>query len=149
MLQRAEGFRDAIAGQQNLHLIDSMSGDFLRPKGKECMKVLLEKYERIDVLYSHNDAMTLGAIAALEEAGLKPGEDVIIITVDGEQAAIDLLKEGKINCVIECKPQIGDMVMELAQKLAAGEEIPRCTYSEEQVFTEYDADLDSIPPRGY
>ena len=149
MLQRAEGFRDAIAGQENLHLIDSMSGDFLRPKGKECMKVLLEKYERIDVLYSHNDAMTLGAIAALEEAGLKPGEDVIIITVDGEQAAIDLLKEGKINCVIECKPQIGDMVMELAQKLAAGEEIPRCTYSEEQVFTEYDADLDSIPPRGY
>ncbi len=149
MLQRAEGFRDAIAGQQNLHLIDSMSGDFLRPKGKECMKVLLEKYERIDVLYSHNDAMTLGAIAALEEAGLKPGEDVIIITVDGEQAAIDLLKEGKINCVIECKPQIGDMVMELAKKLAAGEEIPRCTYSEEQVFTEYDADLDSIPPRGY
>ena len=149
MLQRAEGFRDAIAGQQNLHLIDSMSGDFLRPKGKECMKVLLEKYERIDVLYSHNDAMTLGAIAALEEAGLKPGEDVIIITVDGEQAAIDLLKEGKINCVIECKPQIGDMVMELAKKLAAGEEIPRCTYSEERVFTEFDADLDSIPPRGY
>ena len=149
MLQRAEGFRDAIAGQQNLHLIDSMSGDFLRPKGKECMKVLLEKYERIDVLYSHNDAMTLGAIAALEEAGLKPGEDVIIITVDGEQAAIDLLKEGRINCVVECKPQIGETVMELAEKLAAGEEIPRYTYSEERVFSEFDDDLDAIAPRGY
>ena len=149
MLQRAEGFRDAIAGQQNLHLIDSMSGDFLRPKGKECMKALLEKHARIDVLYSHNDAMTLGAIAAMEEVGLVPGRDVIIITVDGEQAAIDLLKQGSINCVIECKPQIGDMVMELAKKLAAGEEIPRCTYSEERVFTEFDADLDEIPPRGY
>ena len=149
MLQRAEGFRDAIAGQENLHLIDSMSGDFLRPKGKECMKVLLERHEQIDVLYSHNDAMTLGAIAAMEEAGLVPGKDIIIITVDGEQAAIDLLKEGRINCVIECKPQIGDTVMELAIKLAAGEEIPRYTYTEEQVFTEFDADLDSIPPRGY
>ena len=149
MLQRAEGFRDAIAGQENLHLIDSMSGDFLRPKGKECMKALLEKHARIDVLYSHNDAMTLGAIAAMEEVGLVPGRDVIIITVDGEQAAIDLLKQGSINCVIECKPQIGDMVMELAKKLAAGEEIPRCTYSEERVFTEFDADLDEIPPRGY
>ena len=101
------------------------------------------------MLYSHNDAMTLGAIAAMEEAGLVPGRDVIIITVDGEQAAIDLLRQGSINCVIECKPQIGDMVMELAKKLAAGEEIPRCTYSEERVFTEFDADLDSIPPRGY
>ena len=149
MLQRAEGFRDAIAGQQNLHLIDSMSGDFLRPKGKECMKVLLEKYERIDVLYSHNDAMTLGAISAMEDAGLVPGQDVIIITVDGEQAAIDLLRAGKINCVVECKPQIGDTVMELAKKLAAGEAIPRCTYSEERVFSEFDDDLDAIAPRGY
>ena len=149
MLQRAQGFRDAIAGHPGLRLIDSMSGDFLRPKGKECMKVLLERHDQIDVLYSHNDAMTLGAIAAMEEAGLVPGRDVIIITVDGEQAAIDLLKQGSINCVIECRPQIGDMVMELAKKLAAGEEIPRCTYSEERVFTEFDTDLDSIPPRGY
>ena len=149
MLQRAEGFRDAIAGHLGLHLIDSMSGDFLRPKGKECMKVLLERHEQIDVLYSHNDAMTLGAIAAMEEAGLVPGKDIIIITVDGEQAAIDLLREGKINCVVECKPDIGPNVMALAKQLAAGEEIPRITYSEEQVFTEYDENLDVIAPRGY
>lgn len=148
MLQRAAGFRDTIAAYDNLHLIDSMSGDFFRPKGQECMRALLEKHERIDVLYSHNDAMALGAISVLEEAGLVPGKDVIIITVDGEQAAVDLLKEGKINCVVECKADIGDTVMELAKRLAAGEEIPRITYSEEEVFTEFD-DLDAIAPRGY
>ena len=38
---------------------------------------------------------------------------------------------------------------ELAKQLAAGEEIPRCTYSEERVFSEYDDDLDAIAPRGY
>ena len=149
MLQRAEGFRDAIAANPNLKLIDSVSGDFLRPKGRECMKVLLEKYDCIDVLYSHNDAMTLGAITAMEEAGLEPGKDIIIITVDGEQAAIDLLREGKINCVVECTPTIGGTIMELAKKLADGEEIARYTYSEERVFSEFDADLDLIPPRGY
>lgn len=149
MLQRAEGFREAIAGVEGLTLIDSMSGDFLRPKGRECMKALLEKHEKIDVLYSHNDAMTLGAISAMEEAGIEPGKDIIIITVDGEQAAVDLLKEGKVNCVVECKPQIGETVMELAKKLAAGEKIPRNTYSEEQVFTEFDENLDAIVPRGY
>ena len=113
------------------------------------MKALLEKHEKIDVLYSHNDAMTLGAISAMEEAGIEPGKDIIIITVDGEQAAVDLLKEGKVNCVVECKPQIGETVMELAKKLAAGEKIPRNTYSEEQVFTEFDENLDAIAPRGY
>jgi len=149
MLQRAQGFRDVIAANPNLHVIDSMSGDFFRPKGRECMQVLLDKYEKIDVLYSHNDAMALGAIEVMEEAGLVPGKDVIIISVDGEQAAVDLLKEGKINCVVECKPDIGEMVMDLAKQLAAGEEIPRATHSEEQVFTEFDENLDAIAPRGY
>ena len=148
MLQRAEGFREAISGHANLKLIDSMSGDFLRPKGRECMKALLETHACIDVLYSHNDAMTLGAISAMEEAGIVPGKDIIIITVDAQQEAIDLLKEGKINCVVECKPDIGPTVMELAEKLARGEEIPKHTFSVEQVFTEFD-DLDAIAPRGY
>ena len=149
MLQRAQGFRDVIAAYPNLKLIDSMSGDFFRPKGKECMKALLEKHEKIDVLYSHNDAMALGAIEVMEAAGIRPGEDIIIITVDGQQDAVDLLKEGKINCVVECKPDIGQTVMELAKKLAAGETIERKTYSEEQVFTEFDENLDAIAPRGY
>lgn len=149
MLQRAAGFRDTIAPYENLTVIDSVSGDFFRPKGRECMKALLEKHEKIDVLYAHNDAMALGAISAMEDAGIEPGKDIIIISVDGEQSAIDMLKEGKINCVVECKADIGDTVMELAKKLAAGEEIPRATYSEERIFTEYDADLDEIAPRGY
>ena len=154
LLKKSEGMGDlnivdAIADAPQLHLIDSVSGDFLLTKGRECMKELLKKHDQIDVLYSHNDAMTLGAISALEDAGIRPGQDIIIITVDGQQEAVDLLKEGKINCVVDCEPQFGDTVMELAKKLAAGEEIPRYTYNDEQVFSEFDTDLDDLPPRGY
>ncbi len=149
MKQRAQGFRNAIAGDARFTIIDSISGDFLRSKGKECMQLLLDRHSDIHVLYSHNDAMTLGAIEAIEERGLEPGKDIIIITVDGEQAAVDLLKEGKVNCVVECTPLIGDTIMELAKKLAAGESIQRATYSQERVFTEFDQDLDSLPERGY
>ena len=149
MQQRGEGYRAAIEGDSRFEIIETMSGDFLRSKGKECMESLLERHEKIDVLFSHNDAMTLGAIEAIEEAGLVPGEDIIIITVDGEQAAIDLLQEGKINCVVECTPMLGDIIMDLAKKLAVGEEIPRVTNPEERAFTEFDEDLMDIPPRGY
>ena len=148
MQQRGEAFRECIAGDPRFEIVETMSGDFLRSKGKECMQEMLERHERIDVLFSHNDAMTLGAIEAIEEAGLRPGEDVIIITVDGEQAAIDFLQEGKINCVVECTPMLGDIIMDLAKKLAAGEEIPRVTNPEERSFTEFDEDLMDIPPGG-
>jgi simple sugar transport system substrate-binding protein len=149
MRQRGKGFRDVLGDDPKYQILESISGDFLRSMGKECMIHLLDTYDKIDVLYSHNDAMTLGAIEAIEAKGLKPGKDIIIITVDGEQKAIDLLKEGKINCVVECTPMLGDMVMTLTKKLAAGETIDRITYSNERVFSEYDKNLDFLPERGY
>ena len=149
MQQRSSGFREMIEGDERFHIIETVSGDFLRSKGKECMQALLARHAEIDVLFSHNDSMTLGAIEAIEEAGLRPGEDIIIITVDGEQAAIDLLQEGKINCVVECTPMLGDIIMDLTKKLAAGEDIPRVTHPQEDVFCEFDEDLMDIPPRGY
>ena len=149
MQQRGAGFRSVLDGDKRFTILESVSGDFLRSKGKECMQGLLERYDNIDVLYSHNDSMTLGAIEAIEAAGLAPGKDIVIVTVDGEQAAIDLLKAGRINCVVECTPLFGDRIMELAKKLAAGESIPRNTYSEEKVFTEFDADLSNLPKREY
>ena len=149
MQQRSSGFREMIEGDERFHILETVSGDFLRSKGKECMQALLARHEEIDVLFSHNDSMTLGAIEAIEEAGLRPGEDIIIITVDGEQAAIDLLQEGRINCVVECTPMLGDIIMDLTKKLAAGEDIPRVTHPQEDVFCEFDEDLMDIPPRGY
>ncbi len=148
MRDRARGFRDVIAEDTRFEIVYSQSGDFLRSLGKEVMQDILADMS-VDVLYTHNDAMMLGAVEAIEESGLKPGTDIVIITVDGEQGAIDLLKQGKINCVVECTPMLGDVIMELAKKLVAGEEIEKIIYSQETVFTEYDDNLMSIPPRGY
>lgn len=149
MKQRAVGFREILGDDPRYEIVLSISGDFLRSKGKECMESILETTTDIDVLYSHNDAMTLGAIEAIEAAGMIPGKDIIIITIDGEQGAIDLLKEGKINCVVECSPMLGDMLMSLAKQVVAGEAIPRTSHPKEQVFTEFDEQLAEIPPRGY
>jgi len=149
MRQRYEGFHQYVDNDSRFNVLESISGDFLISKGEECMRYLLDKYPgEIDVLYSHNDGMTLGAITAIEDAGLVPGKDIIIITVDGEQAAIDLLKEGGINCVVECTPHLGDIVMDMAIKLKNGETINKVTHPDETVFTEFD-DLSSIAPRGY
>ena len=149
MISRYKGFHDLIDRDERFEVLETVSGDFLRSKGRECMQTLLEKYpDQIDVLYSHNDAMTLGAIEVLEKNGIKPGEDIVIISVDGEQAAVDLLKEGKINCVVECSPMLGEAVMDLAERIVSGKDYPRISRPEETCFTEYD-DLSGLGPRGY
>ncbi len=145
---RADGLREVLKSHPEFRIIYSKSGDFLRSKGYELAVEFLEMYDDIDVIFSHNDGMTLGAIEAMEEKGIHPGKDIVIVTIDAQQAAIDALRGGKVNCVIECNPKTGPEIMKLVEKLAAGEKIPRLQYVQEEVFYETD-DLSLIAPRGY
>ena len=149
MRQRQAGFADAIAGDGRMHVLESIDGDFIKSRGAECMKSLLEKYgDEIDVVYSHNDEMTLGALPVIEEAGLVPGKDIIVISIDGGQDAIDVLKEGKINCIVECTPKLGREVMETVLRLKKGETVEKTIHPEEKVFSD-EQDLSNLEPRGY
>ncbi len=150
MRDRQHGFMDVIAKDPRFTVIDSISGDFLRSKGEECALQLLEKYgaEGIDVIYSHNDSMTLGVLDVLNEKGIVPGKDIILITVDGEKEAVDLLKEGKINCVVQCTPNLGAAVMDLVRKLKNGENVSGTYHPEEGMFTDFD-DLNDPAVEGF
>ena len=149
MRKRQEGFMDTIANDPRMNVLESVDGDFLKSRGAECMKYFLEKYgDTIDVVYSHNDEMTIGAIPEIEKAGLKPGSDMIIISIDGGQEAIDVLKEGKINCIVECTPKLGKELMETALKLKNGESVEAEIHPVEQVFSD-ESDVSQIAPRGY
>ncbi len=147
---RYEGFRDIISSHPKFSVIFSEDGDFMLSKGKEIMRQVLRLFdpEDLDVLYSHNDDMTFGAIEVMQEAGIKPGKDIVIISVDATQRIIDYLKEGIVNCVIECNPNSGPQLMEIAGKVVAGVEVPKNIYIEETVFDEY-SDFDTIAARGY
>lgn len=149
MRQRHAGFMDRIAGDGRMQVLESVNGDFLKSRGAECMRYLLEKYgDEIDVIYSHNDEMTLGALPEIEKAGFEPGKDMVIISIDGGQEAIDILKAGKINCIVECTPMLGSTLMETALALKAGKQVKKETHPVEKVFSD-EQDLSQIEPRGY
>jgi simple sugar transport system substrate-binding protein len=131
-------------------VIFSEDGDFMLSKGREIMQKVLKRYspKDIDVLYSHNDDMTFGAIEVMREAGIRPGKDIVIISVDASQRIVDYLKEGAVNCVIECNPNSGPQVMEIAKKIVAKKEVPKHIYIKETVFDEQ-SDFSTIAARGY
>ena len=140
MQDRQRGFMDVIGKDERFTVIESVDGDFLQSKGEECMRELLQKYgtDGIDVIYSHNDAMTLGALNVLEKEETAGSKDMIIITVDGEKDAVDALKAGKINCVVQCTPHLGPSVMKLVRDVTAGKEIPKVDHPDEGAFSDFD-----------
>lgn len=156
--ERATGFRSGISTEEKFKIVRTISGDFLRSKGEEIIdqlpvenKMLFSdssKNNKVDIIFSHNDAMTLGMIGALKDKGIAPGKDITIVSVDAEQAAIDAIKEGDLNCTVECRPQMGTQVMELVRQLAAKQQIPRHTQIPGISFDDTQ-DLSEINPRGY
>lgn len=150
MRDRQKGFMDVIDKDPRFTILESICGDFLRSKGEECMLQLLERYGKdgIDVVYSHNDSMMLGALDILQQKDMNPGKDILLITVDGEKEAVDALKAGKINCVVQCTPKLGAAVMALVEDLNKHKDIPKITHPDEGVFSDFD-DLNDPAVEGF
>lgn len=134
-LDRKKGFEEVIAGNSKLKVIRSQTGDFTRAKGKEVMEAFLKaEGKKINVLYAHNDDMAIGAIQAIEEAGLKPGKDILVISIDGVKGAFEAMLAGKLNVTVECSPLLGPQLMQLARDIVAGKPVPRRITTVEGVF---------------
>ena len=136
---RAEGFAEAIEGT-GITTLDSQTGNFTRADGKTVMEGFLQKYgSDIDLLYAHNDDMALGAIDAIEAAGLVPGVDIQIVSIDAVKDGMQALVDGKINFIVECNPLLGELAAGLVNDVLAGTEVEKAYYVEDQSFTQEQA----------
>lgn len=146
---RKKGFEEEVKNYAEFKIIKSQTGDFTRAKGKEVMEAFLKSDgKNIDAVYAHNDDMALGAIQAIEEYGLKPGSDIAIVSIDGVKGAFEAIKEGKLNCTVECNPLLGPQLVQAAKDLKAGKTLPRWIKSDEDVYFGQKA-IDALPSRTY
>jgi simple sugar transport system substrate-binding protein len=147
-IDRAKGFRESIKGNPHLKIIASQTGEFTRAKGKEVMAAFLKANPKIDLLFAHNDDMGLGAIEAIEEAGLKPGKDIKIVTIDAVHDGMAALAQGKINFIGECSPLLGPQLMDVVKKVVAHQAVPKRILTKETTFTPAQAKA-ALPSRKY
>jgi len=146
---RKKGFAEIIAADPRYKIIRSQTGDFTRAKGKEVMEAFLKaEGKKINVLFAHNDDMAIGAIQAIEEAGLKPGTDITIISIDGVKGAFEAMIAGKLNVTVECSPLLGPQLMAAVKDVVAGKQIPKRIVTEESVFPKETA-AQVLPTRKY
>jgi ABC-type sugar transport system substrate-binding protein len=147
-LDRATGFGAAVDGS-GINVLDSQTGDFTRDGGKKVMEGFLQKYGAdINLLFAHNDDMGLGALDAITAAGLVPGQDIKIVTIDAVHDGMQALADGKFNFIVECNPLLGDKVADLVKKVVAGEDVPKTEIVPDGAFTQEDA-VELLPTRPY
>ena len=148
-IDRKKGFEEGIAKYPEMKIIASQSGNFERAKGKEVMEALLKAYpNQITAVYGHNDDMAIGAIQAIKEAGLKPGQDIIIVSIDGIKDAFKAMVDGELNCTVECNPLLGPAAFDAVEKVLKGEKLPKKTVVKDSVYDQSVA-KDVIDSRQY
>ena len=137
---RTRGLANA-AREKGWKILGQMSADFTQTKGREVTASFLRRYDNINVVYCENDNEAIGAIEAIEAAGLCAGPDInngdiLVLSFDGTaEGALELAREGKIAAIAECNPLHGPKVRALIEELRAGKEVSKFNYVDERIFS--------------
>ena len=143
-IDRKTGFDEVIAGYPDASIIRSQTGEFTRSKGKEVMESLLRAENGgagICAVWAHNDEMAIGAALAIEEAGLDPGDDILIVSVDAVPDIFRAMADGDTNATVELSPHMGGPAFDAIEAYLAGAtDIPKLVTINGDLYTQATAE---------
>ncbi|RYE11071.1 MAG: ABC transporter substrate-binding protein [Hyphomicrobiales bacterium] len=141
-INRKKGFEEAIAGHANLTIARSQTGDFTRAKGKEVMEGFIKAENGgadICAVYAHNDDMAVGAIQAIKDAGLKPGTDIKVVSIDAVPDIFAAMVAGEANATVELTPNMAGPAFDALSKYLADGTLPeKFIITESKLYTPAD-----------
>ncbi len=155
-IDRKTGFENAVVGHDNIEIVRSQTGNFTRAEGKTVMESFLQAENGgadICALYAHNDDMAVGAIQAIKEAGLKPGEDILVVSIDAVPDIFQAMAAGEANATVELTPNMAGPAFDALQAYwDNGTEPPKFIQTESRLYTQADdpqAEYDRRKGLGY
>ncbi len=142
-IDRKEGFGEAIAATPSIKIVRTQSGEFTRSKGKEVMESFIKAEnggKNICAVFAHNDDMAIGAIQAIKEAGLKPGKDILIVSIDAVPDIFKAMMEGDANATVELTPNMAGPAFDALQSYKdSGAQPPKKIVTESKLYLPNDA----------
>lgn len=124
---RQIGFNQVIELFPNMQIVISQTADFQREIGRDVMERILntEDASQFCALWAHNDDMAIGAISAIKEAGIRPGEDILVVSVDAIPDIFKAMAEGDANASVELSPHMAGPAFDAIVAHLNGEEVPK------------------------
>jgi len=124
-IDRKKGFELVMNLFPGMKIVKSQSGNFTTEEGKAVMEAYIKATKNLTdppicAVWAHNDGMQIGAIQAMKEAGLKPGKDVLMVSVDGVPAIFKAMMAGDANVSVELRSDIGKDIYAVVKDYLAG-----------------------------
>lgn len=124
--ERNQGFDEAIAGAAGWTKVGAQTANWSADEGKSVTETVLKANNNdIQFIFAQNDEMGIGAAQAVKDAGLTPGTDVKIATIDGTQGALEALAAGELSFVAQYNPFFGDLAIDAVNKALAGDTLEK------------------------
>ena len=121
--ERGEGFHKVVDGKADVKLLAKQPADFDRAKGLSVMENIIQGNKDIQGVFAHNDEMALGALKAIQAAGLK---NVVVVGFDATADAVAAVKAGTLAATVQQQPElIGQYGIQTAKKLTAGQSVDK------------------------
>ncbi len=133
--ERNEGFDAAIAGKSGWNKVGAQTANWSADEGKSVTETVLKaNNNEIQFIFAQNDEMGIGAAQAVVAAGLTPGVDVKIATIDGTTPALEALAAGNLSMVAQYNPFFGDVAVDVVNKTLAGTSVENPLIVDSEVF---------------
>ncbi|GAB2323712.1 D-ribose ABC transporter substrate-binding protein [Alkalibacterium sp. m-11] len=97
--ERGEGFMNVA--NDRLNVVESQSANFSRSEGLTVMENIIQSNSGIEAVFAQNDEMAIGALEALEAAGMN---DVVVVGFDGNDDALAEIEAGRLDATIAQQP---------------------------------------------
>jgi len=124
--ERNEGFEATIDGAAGWNEIGAQTANWSADEGKSVTETVLRANNNdIQFIFAQNDEMGIGAAQAVKDAGLTPGTDVRIATIDGTAGALEALAAGDLSFVAQYNPFFGDIAIDAVNSALDGETLEK------------------------
>ena len=138
------------ARSRRLKKVGAQTANWSTEEAKSVFETVLKANNNdIQLVFAQNDEMGLGAVAAAKEAGLTPGVDVKIATIDGTKPALEALAASELSFVAEYNPLFGETAMTAVKAALAGEKVEPYIIVPSEVFASPEEAKTALPDRQY
>lgn len=95
-IDRRAGLQDALDANPDVVVVGEVDGNFVRDTSQTVFESLWQGNPNVQGVWAANGGTATGVMAAITNAGKKPGEDIVVVAMDLNPENVDAVEKGEL-----------------------------------------------------